>query len=208
MLTVMEGHKLMKSSDGGAEWFGVDNVPVNKTNANYNGYASAVSLSGSVYYAVNDANEIFISKNAAQTWAKQHYAVADAGGEWRNFVTDQTGQNFFAHTSTKFYASVDQAVTLKLVLDKTGGMSIIDIATDASAKYVYVLCLDGLYTYTRSTGAIVKNDLKMVVNQGYGAYGVATSSTGQHIILSVQPEGLYVSDDFGNTWLNIRGLTR
>jgi len=206
LITVSESKKLIKSSDGGAQWFGVDNVPANKT-MGYNGYATAVSANGAIWYAEDDISSIYVSKNSGNLWTKaSESCTSTCGGEWKNFVTDSTGQYLFAQSNTKVYVSLNYGSTLTEIFTSTS--TIIDIAADPSAKYLYILTLNGLYTYTRSTGLTVLNpNLKIVVNQGYGAYAIATSNNGQHIIASVQPEGLYISDDFGNSWKNIRGLT-
>jgi len=207
MLTVMDGHKLVKSSDGGSTWVGVDNVPIS-AQANYNGYASVISGNGAVWYAVNDVQDLYVSKDTGSTWTRRNVTKTDPT-EWRDFVTDSTGAILYAHTYTQFYVSTDYGVTLTLVFSfpKGTGLNnyIDDITCDPAGKYAYVLATDGLYVYTRATGAFVKNaNLKLVENQGYSAYSVATSSSGQHLLVSVQPYGLFNSDDYGNTWVQTK----
>jgi len=207
MVACNDARKLMQSRDGGATWFGVDNVPY----INYpsvNGYASAISGSGNVIYATNDAQEVCVSKDAGLTWTNA--AVPSLVGEWRNFLSDATGAILFAHTYKSFYVSTNYGVQFNILksIPSTSSVNIIDIAADPAGKYCYVLATDGLYTYTRSTNTLVLNpNIKIQVDQGYSAYGIAVSSSGQHIIASVQPVGLYISDDFGNTWKLVPGLT-
>jgi len=206
LLTVQMGNKLTKSADGGASWFGVDNVPYNKT-MDVNGYGSAISGTGTIWYAVNDVQELYVSKNTGTTWAKAHDRLPSS--TWENFVTDNTGQYLFATTHYGFYASSDYGTTMSTIHSWSGGTNsyVVDLSTDPAAKYVYVMASDGLWVYTRSTGTFVKNpNLTIAVSQGYTGYSVDASDNGQHIIASVQPNGLYHSDDFGTTWVYTSGL--
>jgi hypothetical protein len=202
-VTVDDGKHLIHSKNGGASWVSLDNVPSKNVGVTA-GMASAISGSGTVMYAVNDAGAMYCSTNSGTSWTLKQNTTSQA---WTTFVTDSSGQKLFASTKYTVYASTNYGGTITKILEhSSSGTSVVDIAMDASAKYLYILCIDGLYTYNSGTGAVVKNDLKLYVNQGYGAYSIATSSNGQHIIMSVQPVGLYISNDFGASWTNVPGL--
>lgn len=205
IVAVDDWKRLMHSKNGGASWFSLDNVPSTNVGVT-NSMASAISASGAVMYAVNDVGGMYASTNSGTSWTLKQNST---GSAWTTFVTDTSGQRVFASTKTAVYASTNYGATMTKILDHASSgsyTSVVDLAMDTSAKYLYILCLDGLYTYNSGTGTVVKNDLKLVINQGYGAYGIASSSTGQHIIMSVQPVGLYVSSDFGSSWTTIPGL--
>jgi photosystem II stability/assembly factor-like uncharacterized protein len=189
------------SNNYGLNWKLASGMP-----AIYNGYWSvSFSGTGEYVYAISiygNAN-IWSSKDYGVTWSS---ILATASNSlYSGLVVSSSGQYITAINSDTLYQSADYGSTWAVRSPNFQNCgSIFSLASSVDCTYMIVMSLCGTttYVYSSSDYGVTWSSISTVsLSNPCPAISLTISTTGQFIAASFQGNGIYVSTDYGASWI-------
>ena len=169
-------------------------------NDNVNFLAISLNTSGQYQSAITNTGNVYKSNNYGQSW----HVATNIGYSGSNSISMSfTGMHQTACNGTSIYVSSDFGETWLPTFNS--GTTNIFVSISLNGKYqTIVSCGDNIYLSEDYGLSWRSQDYDSEIYQSVETFptcGVALSYNGQY--QTIVTENIYVSDDFGRTWVNV-----
>ena len=214
----------------GYEVAGIDLINIFKTNNNISStittgfkdpcgndiglYFSPFTIGGGIGYNTNylsggvDLSTIFLDNTF---WSKSSL-VNNFGADdiFFGICCSSSGQIInISQINVGIWTSTNYGNTFTQITTVANATTSEAICCDSTGLHIVASSTQGMYTNTNSSGALQTPQFSLITSLTPSSWpSLCSDSTGQYLAcISVTPGGIYISQDYGNTWGNVLNLT-